>query len=552
MERRVNVLPAMNLSWTVGSDRIYFELEVAHSYAWAAIGFNPVGADQMQNADINCGTASEGQFIVRDYWSFEQNTPSLDVDLGGSNDVNFLFGEVVNGHTIYQWWRYLLTPDALYDKPLSASRVRVIAAHGIDNEPDVEYHFSRRVGVEVDFGSKGCPDPTCSGRGKCDELLGLCVCDPRYEGDDCSIELQEYDFLTPLAPGLFMAWKIVDQEISIQLAFDRLDAWVAIGFEPTQGMENVDIIACEYDGDGVPVVSDRWSVTYERPALDTERGGWNNLIEARGFQSDVSRVFQFKRLLVTNDTRFDRPIGEVGTLIWAHGVEGQRQMTQHSVNNRGTVTINWQTGVVTQKDEWNFRYLHAMLMVVSYPVCMTFGVFIARYLKSVVWWFKVHILLQSFAVATAVAGFGLAFDVVAEHFDSTHAKMGYFVVGGTVLQVAIGWLADYLYDENRKTIPFWPDKTHWWIGRLTILASWATVILGIRELDLGDEVLVGFCILLGIYTVVFVYMEAFWNRNAYRRDPADTVPLLREAQIQSYEAPTRIRPYIGDRYVASQ
>ncbi len=44
------------------------------------------------------------------------------------------------------------------------------------------------------FTTENCPD--CSGHGKCDYSIGLCICDPPYDGPSCSIKLHTHLFIT--------------------------------------------------------------------------------------------------------------------------------------------------------------------------------------------------------------------------------------------------------------------------------------------------------------------------------------------------------------------
>lgn len=43
-----------------------------------------------------------------------------------------------------------------------------------------------------------------------------------------------------------------------------------------------------------------------------------------------------------------------------------------------------------------------------------------------------------------------------------HAWLGLVVViGGSILQPILGFIADRMYNPERRRIPVWPDKIHW-------------------------------------------------------------------------------------------
>ena len=47
-----------------------------------------------------------------------------------------------------------------------------------------------------------------------------------------------------------------------------------------------------------------------------------------------------------------------------------------------------------------------------------------------------------------------------------HRLLGFIVVGLSFLQPLIGYYAHIAWDASRKAVPWWPDKAHWWIGRI--------------------------------------------------------------------------------------
>lgn len=46
------------------------------------------------------------------------------------------------------------------------------------------------------------------------------------------------------------------------------------------------------------------------------------------------------------------------------------------------------------------------------------------------------------------------------------------------LQVVGGFLIDFLFSPDRKSIPWW-DKMHWWMGRFTLIAAIVNIPIGL-------------------------------------------------------------------------
>jgi hypothetical protein len=51
----------------------------------------------------------------------------------------------------------------------------------------------------------------------------------------------------------------------------------------------------------------------------------------------------------------------------------------------------------------------------------------------------------------------------------------------SVLQPLLGKIADYMYDESRKQVPFFPDILHWIVGWILITFGLVTIITGLLE-----------------------------------------------------------------------
>lgn len=102
---------------------------------------------------------------------------------------------------------------------------------------------------------------------------------------------------------------------------------------------------------------------------------------------------------------------------------------------------------------------------------------------------------------------------------------GFFTLCFTFLSPFLGWAADLTYNPNRNAPPIWPDILHHYLGRLSVLFAYVTIILGMLLYGLPNGVIVIFGILIGSYFVVLFYLEIYRLRNSSDRAQHKTTNL---------------------------
>eukprot|EP01121_Diplochlamys_sp_Union-15-3_P021948 TRINITY_DN9177_c0_g1_i1.p1 TRINITY_DN9177_c0_g1~~TRINITY_DN9177_c0_g1_i1.p1 ORF type:complete len:328 (+),score=28.82 TRINITY_DN9177_c0_g1_i1:249-1232(+) len=253
------------------------------------------------------------------------------------------------------------------------------------------------------------------------------------------------------------------------------------------------------------------------PLSDTDPtiGGVNNINISSGYQSDQYTQFSFQKLLDTGDIKGDWKIvpGNM-RLVWAHGnIKGASPNTfGYHGEFRGELLINLFNGsssnVVSNSD--TFRQWHGGIMIFSYTICMTFGAFVARYLKNYFWWFPLHILLQVTGVTGSLVGFGIAvYMTQGSHFSYVHTWVGFGCLCMGLLAPILGWLADLLWNPSREKTPWWPDKFHWWTARITILAAYVSIILGLLLYGAPIPVVIMYGGVVGYLLFIYVVLEIY-------------------------------------------
>jgi len=252
------------------------------------------------------------------------------------------------------------------------------------------------------------------------------------------------------------------------------------------------------------------------PQLDVTMGGTNDILQYSGFQSDHYTFFEFKRYLNTNDTTSDHPLvlGDM-IFIWAHGDDGDLNLGYHSDkrSNRGIQTLNIATGETTFPID--LALWHGACMTLAWGFCISFGIFTARYLKYYYWWFPLHIFSQSAGILLVIAGFVIALLMTqGNHFRTLHSLFGITVVSLSFLAGFMGIFSHFLYDPKRASVPIWPDQAHWWIGRLAVLLSYATIILGMILYGVDNIIPIMFGILIGMFLLTYLYLDVYrWKEK---------------------------------------
>jgi len=281
-------------------------------------------------------------------------------------------------------------------------------------------------------------------------------------------------------------------------------------------MMKTDIILGVFDTTGKVTVSDHFVTQMGVdiiPTLDTAMGGFDNIIYYSGIQQSGYTSITFERALVTNDTIADWPIIDGNMrVIWAHGDLGSSDPNTLAYHESycGEAIINFLSGTSTVMDLNTLRYWHATLMISAFGVFMSFGIFVARYLKQYYWWFPLHIIVQVLAIVLAFSGFILSLIMTNDgHFSNIHSWFGLTVLALSFITPMMGWAADVLYNPSRDKAPIWPDRTHWYGGRLTIIIAYVTIILGMRQLQTSTVFQFGFGGLIVLYFGLVLYLEVY-------------------------------------------
>eukprot|EP01114_Cavostelium_apophysatum_P010197 TRINITY_DN2368_c0_g1_i2.p1 TRINITY_DN2368_c0_g1~~TRINITY_DN2368_c0_g1_i2.p1 ORF type:complete len:1022 (-),score=215.75 TRINITY_DN2368_c0_g1_i2:37-3102(-) len=309
----------------------------------------------------------------------------------------------------------------------------------------------------------------------------------------------DYDHQLMVLDGMMtIYWKIEGENvINIAMVGNTL-GWLGIGFEPSDGgMKDCDMYLGWVSGGSV-TVQDTWSTGEVSPTQDLFMigddglSGWASVNEKNGNQNEATgtTTIKFRRDLDTSDP-FDAPISDRKmSLVFAYNANSDTLVT-HGVVNRGSAKINFFNGeidlIISSTEQ--MQQAHAILMALGWMFFVTLGILSARFGHAYNWWFPFHIVVMLIGMISMLGGFIIGVVMSTDDFVQTnklilaHSWIGLFVVIGGLIQPFLGILADRLYDPMRTSVPIWPDKIHWLVGRYAYVGAVLNVFLGMIYLE---------------------------------------------------------------------
>ena len=113
-------------------------------------------------------------------------------------------------------------------------------------------------------------------------------------------------------------------------------------------------------------------------------------------------------------------------------------------------------------------------------LCMMAAVLIARFLKSRVWWMKLHKALNYAALGSLAVGLCFAV-IMVESVGETQAGLPHRIMGGVSILGSLGLvlLGRSIFRQKGREAIASRKKTHRWLGRLEALLMPGALLLGL-------------------------------------------------------------------------
>ena len=156
---------------------------------------------------------------------------------------------------------------------------------------------------------------------------------------DGVISVGEYSKNLTLSDGRYAVhWKNDAEDLYMALE-GKTEGFVSIGFEPTQGMKDADMIMGWVSGGEATVLDLNSTGIYGPHPPDEDLGGRNDILEFGGFESDNRTLIEFKRKMDTGDL-FDKSFkpGQTVKIIWS--ISGSDALAvRHNVRGISTLAL---------------------------------------------------------------------------------------------------------------------------------------------------------------------------------------------------------------------
>lgn len=174
-------------------------------------------------------------------------------------------------------------------------------------------------------------------------------------------------------------------------------------------------------------------------------------------------------------------------------------------------------------------------MLLAWAVFLPLGVIFARRMQGASainrdMYFKLHVLCQFIAIGLSTISFFFALSVFKgdlSRLPHHHAELGITVMVMVWTQVLLGAARPHPDAGRRRTI--W-EHCHHWLGRLTWVLAFATVVVGIGVLETYNrETVTGWYVALVLLVVaVFMLGEAWVQYHRRRQGSTKPIKLVHE------------------------
>lgn len=160
--------------------------------------------------------------------------------------------------------------------------------------------------------------------------------------------------------------------------------------------------------------------------------------------------------------------------------------------------------------------IHGSLMIVGWGLLLPTGVIIAALAKHRpdALWFKIHKILQPFALLVTIAGFWVALQnfsalqATVGTLNHSHATCGVVTMVLGILQPISGWLRPHVEeDEEKSSKRFAWEVCHKGIGYSVIFLAVATIIMGTQITSIpsdGTKLLITYLVFVGVLVFLII------------------------------------------------
>ena len=211
----------------------------------------------------------------------------------------------------------------------------------------------------------------------------------------------------------------------------------------------------------------------------------------------------------------------------------------HGTGNRGSYLITASTGnaIAVSPDDINAKRVHGGVMAGTWLLLFPLSVFIAKYLRTLVGWVKIHIALQLLGTIVGVIGMAvyilISLGANSQPFPAfatiyrPHSILGWVVVALTTIQSLLGMrnrieMVSHSLNADRSRIAVFGVRfSHQWLGRVLLAAGFVQAGLGLQILYPLSEIRfrgMEFWIAYGCVVILWILIWLVASRLETRRN----------------------------------
>ncbi|MFW6288844.1 MAG: DOMON domain-containing protein [Spirochaetota bacterium] len=152
--------------------------------------------------------------------------------------------------------------------------------------------------------------------------------------DATNDEAEEPDFETIEEVDMSFSWRIMGEDLEVELS-GPTTGWIAVGFKPSRGMKDANILIGYVDGADV-VMTDQFGTTMVAHRPDTDLGGESNTEVISGEEANGTTTIRFRLPLDSGD-EYDQPLSadEEMRVIFAYGPDGADDTSTYHAERGG-------------------------------------------------------------------------------------------------------------------------------------------------------------------------------------------------------------------------
>lgn len=305
-------------------------------------------------------------------------------------------------------------------------------------------------------------------------------------GSDDDDDAQPVGFCNE-SPRVCVEWVVRGAAVEFFVEAET-NGYVAVGVSNSGAMPQADVMVLWMDDDaGELVVGDRRVPTSRSmPQFDASQ---DVSLLPGGSHVDGTLRARFTRLANTLDATGDIEIDLTGKkqfVLWSVGdaPSGGASADFEYHRSRGVQRVNFVSGEseAVSSGVLALRRNHGVVMFLTWGVVTPVAILIARYFKHIGHlWYQLHMGLQMATLVLHLTGFALAVRAAegTTHFGGLHQVVGLMATLALFAQIALGFLANRMFSPGRDKVPVWPDRVHWWLGRVLLGGTAFNIFLGL-------------------------------------------------------------------------